>query len=274
MGKLTLVKLGGSLITDKTRPLTPRFETLARLAEEIAGSGLEGSLVVGHGSGSFGHVTAAQHQIHRGARTAEQVAGVAATQAHAHRLHRLVVDTLWKSGCRPFSFAPSSGLMATGGRVGSFNARPVATALELGLLPVTFGDVVMDTEWGASICSTEEAFESLIESLGELGLEVERVLWMGATEGILDAAAATIPLVDDENVERVTGALGSTAGEDVTGGMRLRLDTAWRLAGKGIESLILNGMQPGVLSSALAGRGPGGTRVASTASSTGAADDA
>ena len=261
---LTLVKLGGSLITDKTQPLTPRYETLARLAGEVCASGLHGSLLVGHGSGSFGHVTAALHEIHRGARTAEQVAGVAATQAHAHRLHRLVVEALWKAGCRPFSVPPSASLMAVAGRPGPIEARPVATALELGLLPVTLGDVVMDSEWGASICSTEAAFEALVEALGELGWHVDRILWMGVTDGIYNRSGRTVPEIDSGNVEAVVAGLEGAAGEDVTGGMRLRLETAWRLAGKGIESRILNGLEPGVLSAALGGSEGSGTRVAST----------
>ncbi len=274
MGReLTLVKLGGSLITDKALPLTPRIETLGRLAEEIhrgavSGTdvkGASGSLVIGHGSGSFGHVTAAQHRVHLGARDAEQVAGVAATQVHAHRLHRLVVETLWKAGCRPFSIAPSSNLMASAGRPGPFDTRPVTSALDLGLLPVTFGDVVMDSEWGASICSTEEAFESLVAGLEGTGWRVTRILWMGVTDGIYDANGSTVAEIGAANVETVLGGLSTgrdrAAGEDVTGGMRLRLETAWRLAERGIESWILDGLRPGALHDALAGRRTSGTAV-------------
>ena len=262
VNELTLVKLGGSLITDKTRSLTPRTETLARLAEEIAGAGSEPPLVVGHGSGSFGHVTAAKYGVHRGVDSPEAVDGVAATQVHAHRLHRLVVEALWKAGCRPFSLAPSAAMMAAAGRPGSWDAAPLRAALRLGLLPVTFGDVVMDTEWGASICSTEEVFEALIAALAGSGQRVARVLWMGATAGILDGDGSTIPAIDGDNVAEVAKHLGETVGADVTGGMRLRLETAWRLAERGIESWILNGLEPGVLRAALDGEPAGGTRVA------------
>jgi isopentenyl phosphate kinase len=263
--EVTLVKLGGSLITDKERPLTPRVETLSRLAEELARAGLAGALVIGHGSGSFGHVTAARHEIHRGARTPEQVEGVAATQVHAHRLHRLVVETLWRAGCRPFSLAPSSCLTASAGRRGALDRRPLTLALELGLVPVTFGDVLMDAEWGASICSTEMAFEAIADALSGSRWRIARVLWMGATDGIWDAAGRTLPSVDASNVEVVLAGLSSgsdrAAGEDVTGGMRLRLETAWRLAGLGIESWILDGLRPEVLLAALGGERRGGTVV-------------
>lgn len=261
MQSVTLLKLGGSLITDKSRPLTPRMETLVRLAEEIQRAGLIGSLILGHGSGSFGHVTAAKHSIHLGVETAEQVEGVAATQNHTHRLHRLVMETLWKAGNQVFSIVPSSNLTAVAARPEAFAVAPVLGALRLGLVPVTFGDVVIDSEWGASICSTEQVFEALVESLGASGTRVERVLWLGATDGIHDAAGVTVAEIHAGNRPEMLAAAGVAAGEDVTGGMRLRLETACRLADRGIPSWIGNGLEPGRLLAALQGEDVLGTLV-------------
>ena len=59
---IQLLKLGGSLITDKANAKTPRRETLSRIALEIAAyrryAGADGRLILGHGSGSFGHIPA------------------------------------------------------------------------------------------------------------------------------------------------------------------------------------------------------------------------
>lgn len=258
---VTLVKLGGSLITDKERPLTPRPETLSRLAEEIHGAGLAGRLVVGHGSGSFGHVTAARHDIHRGVRDPEQVEGVAATQIHAHRLHRLVAEALWKAGNLPFSLAPSAAMLAAEGEPGALDPGPLLAALDLGLLPVVFGDVLMDRAWGASICSTEQAFEAVVDGLVEAGRPVDRVLWMGITDGVYDRSGEPIREIRAASCSRLAAELEGAAGEDVTGGIRLRLETAGRLAERGIPSWILDGLEPEVLAEALAGRPRGGTKV-------------
>ncbi len=64
MPDLVVVKLGGSLITDKRTDSTLRPEVLARLCREIAAGReqLEESLMVTHGSGSFGHVAARRHE--------------------------------------------------------------------------------------------------------------------------------------------------------------------------------------------------------------------
>ncbi|MCX6065672.1 MAG: hypothetical protein NT121_07955, partial [Chloroflexi bacterium] len=63
MTELVFLKLGGSLITDKTLPYTPRLDKLADLASQIAAalSTRQLSLVLGHGSGSFGHIAAKKY---------------------------------------------------------------------------------------------------------------------------------------------------------------------------------------------------------------------
>lgn len=261
MRKITMVKLGGSLITDKQVALTPRPDTISRLADEIHRAGLGGELILGHGSGSFGHVTASEHSIHEGISSDEQIEGVSATQVHAHRLHRLVVEALWRAGNLPFSVFPSTALVGKSGPDGEIDSTAVALALDMGLLPVTLGDVLMDRSQGASICSTEAVFELLAASLPAHGVKVEEVLWMGATDGIYDASGETVPKIDASNAAAVLEGLHGAAGEDVTGGMRLRLDTALRLAAGGIRSWILNGLEPGALEQALVEGPASGTEV-------------
>src|SRR5690606_3643969 len=97
MTKLIFLKLGGSLITDKTAEEQLRPDVLARLAEEIATARAvqpDLRLVVGHGSGSFGHVAAARYDTRAGVRGPEAWAGFAEVSASAARLNRLVGDAL------------------------------------------------------------------------------------------------------------------------------------------------------------------------------------
>ena len=80
--ELTFIKLGGSLLTDKRQAGSFSAEVAARLAAELeeAARSRPGGLVVGHGSGSFGHATADEHRIHPGEIREEQLPGVVATQ--------------------------------------------------------------------------------------------------------------------------------------------------------------------------------------------------
>lgn len=259
---LTLVKLGGSLITDKRRPGHARRRVIDRLAAEIAAAveRRPGRLVVGHGSGSFGHPAAARHGVHRGLGGGGPE-GVAETQARAATLHRLVVDALLSAGAAPFSLAPSSYTCASAGRPVGLGLEPLARALGQGLLPVTYGDVVLDRRQGAAICSTETVFLALVRALRRHGQPVGRAIWLGETEGVFDEQGSLVEFLTRTNRRRVLAAAGPSAGTDVTGGMRLRLDTTLTLAGMGVESWIVDGRQPGLLARVLAGEVVPGTRV-------------
>jgi isopentenyl phosphate kinase len=267
-----LVKWGGSLITDKRTPETPRPADIARLAGELA-EGLPAArrrglaVVLGHGSGSFGHVAAARHRLAEGLRgsaghrDASQLAGVAETQARAAALHRLVLDSLAAAGVAAFSIAPSSMLVAADGEPAACYAEPVARALAAGLLPVVYGDVVTDRRRGVAIASTETVFLALAAALPEHGWRATEALWLGDTPGVYDDAGR--PLAALSPVEAARLSPGGSAGTDVTGGMAHRLAAAVRLAEQGVVSTIADGREAGLLAEYLSTGSAPGTRVTS-----------
>lgn len=290
MRPVVLVKLGGSLITRKDRADTPRAEVIDRLAREIAEArpGLEAGLVLGHGSGSFGHAAAHAHGLlgdaggqpvaegdrrraprdasSRSAADLDQVARAAAhVQQKAAELHALVLAALREAGLPAFSIAPSSAAVACGARIHSLQAEPFSIALSRSLVPVTYGDVVMDRERGASILSTEAVFAGLTESLPAHGWVVDRAIWLGETDGIYDAKGVTVSRVAASGRDRLAEAVGGSAATDVTGGMAHRLDTAIALAGRGVRSWIGDGRREGTLARALRGEEVGGTVVPAAA---------
>lgn len=260
---IVLVKLGGSLITDKGRRETSRPAVIARLAEEIARAAgrMPERLILGHGSGSFGHVAASEHGIAGGLRGPAQLPGVSLTQERAAALHREVTAALAAAGLAPFSIAPSSCLVTEAGRPAAFADEPLVLALRNGLLPVVYGDVVMDRAQGVAICSTERVIEALADSLPARGLRIRRALWLGETDGVYDGEGRTIPLLTEASFAEAAGALRGASGTDVTGGIRHRVETALALARLGIPSLVLNGLAPGHLERALLGEPVPGTEI-------------
>ena len=289
--EVTLLKLGGSLLTEKTGVDAVRPGVLARLAAEIAesaamegapgpGAGAEGeaagrgapgprhaaggALVLAHGSGSFGHVAARRHGIAAGLHGPDQLPGVSLTQERASALHWQVCAALAAAGLHPFSLAPSSSVVAAHGRPLTIAVEPLLLALARGLLPVLYGDVVMDREQGVAICSTERLFELLARELPAHGMRVRRVLWLGETDGVYDADGRTVDRLAAGDLAlrgELRGAIGTAAGTDVTGGMLHRVETAFALAARGIPSLIANGTTPGLLAAALRGEPVRGTEV-------------
>ena len=262
MLSVDVIKLGGSLITDKTQPFTVREEVIGRLAREIA-EGWDahgGRVVLGHGSGSFGHVAAERSGLLDNHSDTPRARGMSQTQQAAFALHRRVTDALRDAGIPVFSFSPSSAFVASAGEPAQVQVEPVRRALELGAVPVAYGDVVMDRERGATICSTETVLRALIDGLAG-NIKTRRVLWFGDTEGVYDAGGQTIEELPPDEIDSLLEDVGAPSGTDVTGGMRHRLHVARELAHRGIPSLITSGLQAGHLRRALRGQTVSGTTV-------------
>ena len=259
MSEVVFLKLGGSLITDKTRPQALRGEVLARLAGEIAEARAarpDLRLLLGHGSGSFGHVTARKHGTRAGVRTPEQWVGFAETARVAAELDRLVIDALWAAGVPALRIQPSASAACHDGELRALAERPVSEALAHGLVPVAHGDVAFDDVRGGTIVSTEAIFAYLAARL-----RPARVLLAGEVDGVLTADPASgargelIPVITRGNLAAIEAALGGSRGVDVTGGMiaKVRAMVALAQATPGLREVrILSGLTPGLVRDALA----------------------
>ena len=262
---LQFLKLGGSLITDKRTARTPRKEVIARLITEIESvraANLDLKLLLGHGSGSYGHVPAKKYGTRQGVVSSEQWQGFAEVWYEAATLNRIVMETLHASGLPAISFPASAGVTAKDGKVAVWNLAPLSAALEGGLLPVVFGDVVFDIARGGTILSTEDIFTHLARQLCPM-----RILLAGIDAGVwadFPACTQLIPEITPENWDTVAASLSGSAATDVTGGMqskvRAMLDLA--IAIPGLEISIFSGEQPGNLAAAIQGESLG-TRIIS-----------
>ena len=158
---LTFLKLGGSLITDKTQEATPRLEHLERLAAEVRAA-LEARpdirLVLGHGSGSFGHFAGRRYGTRAGVHNDQEWVGYARVSAAAARLNRLVTDAFLEAGVPVLSLQPSASAHCDDGQLRALETAPIQTALAHGLVPILYGDVALDAVRGGTIVSTEEIF--------------------------------------------------------------------------------------------------------------------
>ena len=251
MVDVVFLKLGGSLITDKTGVEAVRPAVLARLAREIeearrARPGLP--LLLGHGSGSFGHVAAARHHTRQGVETAEQWHGFAAVSAAAARLNRLVVEALLAAGVPAITLQPSASAVCQDGRLVSLALEPVRRSLAAGLVPVVYGDVAFDEGRGGTIISTEEIMTFLAT-----GVQPSWLLLAGETAGVLDEQGGVVPLITPANFEEIRPALGGSRGTDVTGGMASKVRGMLDLVESRpqLKIRIFSGLEAGAVTQAL-----------------------
>jgi isopentenyl phosphate kinase len=165
---LVFLKLGGSLITDKNKTDSPNLHKIEEIAVEIA-SALrdvpELQLVLGHGSGSFGHHAAREFNTRAGVSSPKEWMGFAHVWDRAHALNTIIEQALVKASIPALTFSPSSCIITRNHAVQSWNTTPLQMALKNHLVPLIHGDVVFDEQLGGTILSTEELFIALSKHL-------------------------------------------------------------------------------------------------------------
>jgi isopentenyl phosphate kinase len=269
MKELVFLKLGGSLITDKTQPYTPQLDVIKDVALQIA-TALQTHpnlrLVIGHGAGSFGHVPASEYHtrdglprssplIHRERDESEDSywKGFAEVWYQASALNRFVMKALHKAGVRAIALPPSSSVIASNGQVLVWETTPIRMSLSSRIVPVIFGDVVFDEIRGGTILSTEDLFTHLAHALNP-----ERILLAGIEAAVWEdfpGRTQKIEKITPGSYADVSEGVGKSSGADVTGGMQSKVDQMLELVQKNSELTvqIFSGAQPGNIVRALTG---------------------
>ena len=251
---LIFCKLGGSTITDKQKPATPRLEQIARLADQVRearSAAPEQLLLLGHGSGSFGHAVGKRYQVHQGLDDGADWWGYAATGAAAARLNRIVTDRFLEAGVPVVSVQPSASVRCRDGEIVSMETYPIREALRHGLVPLVHGDVAFDEERGCAIVSTERVMAYLA---GEL--RPTRMILVGEVDGVYDRdplqdrTAKRIRTITPATFGEIRSQLGESHSVDVTGGMLSKVSEMVSLVSRGVTQrvhLISGGNQGALL---------------------------
>lgn len=258
--EIIFLKLGGSLITDKDTPYTPRIDKLNELALEIK-TALDSNpgllLILGHGSGSFGHTAAKKHGTRNGVQTNEQWHGFAEVKFQAAELTRHVIESLMNAGLPAISIHPSSSMVSDNRKVIHHNIVVLRKALDVHLLPVVHGDVAFDESLGGTILSTEDVFAFLAEQFSPT-----RILLAGIEAGVWADFPARTKLVKQiqlSDYEKMRAGIVGSASTDVTGGMKAKVEEMLELVrkNKGLSVQIFSAEEKGFLTRALNGENVG-----------------
>lgn len=246
---MILIKLGGSVITDKTRYRTFLKEQVSRLCREIAQSGQ--SVMIVHGAGSFGHVVAKKYALQHGLVDFIQIPAVAQVQYDTRDLSQMVVRELISNGIPAVSVPPGSCFVMDDGKLVADNMEAVKALAHIGVMPVMFGDVVADRKKGFGICSGDQAMEVLSKVFKPDG-----VVFVSDIDGLYTADPKTHP--DAEFIREVTpetleGISTDSKVDDVTGGVRGKMEAMLRMCADDRECVLVNGTVPGRLLSLLKG---------------------
>lgn len=215
--ELIFIKLGGSLITDKHVEARYRSEIVRAIGESLYQAKVERPdlrFLLGHGSGSFGHMAAARYGTRDGVRSGEEWRGFVEVASAAAELHRLVYHDLRECHLPVMSIQPSASVLCEKGSLVAFNWLTLRELISRGLIPLIYGDVSLDVYWGGTIASTEEIFSYLVQPLAP-----NRILLLGEVDGVYDEGGEVIRRITPANYHLHAGQLGDSSATDVTGGM-------------------------------------------------------
>lgn len=263
--EIIILKLGGSVITKKSEGKKEVNEkNLKRLAKEIfyvkKKKKKNLSLVIVHGAGHFGHTIAKEYELNKGFKDERQIEGMIKTHQSMENLNFKVVKILQDVGLNAISFQPSSTGILKNKKLIFFPTKVIKEFLKLDLIPVLYGDVLIDKKTRINILSGDHLVPYLAKKLN-----ADRVILCTDVDGVFDLDpkknkdAKLISFLSKKNLYKIK--LGRSKSTDVTGGMKRKVQELLDIAKKGIKSNIINGFKPGLLKKALLNENRLGTTI-------------
>lgn len=259
--KPVVLKIGGSVITDKNGELAARTESINRLAEEIAKANVE-NLVIVHGGGSFGHPTAKKYGIKDGLKNEKQKVGFAETHHVMTVLNGLVMDALVWHNIPAVSVTPSSCITTETGRIKLFDETVTKGLLEMGFTPVLYGDATLDEKLGFTVLSGDQIVAYLAKKF-----DARRLVLGVDVDGLYDSDPKTeknaqlYQQMTLRELKNIKGKLGISTTADVTGGMLGKITELIASVEHGIPVAIVNASKPDRVYKALIGEKVEGTII-------------
>jgi isopentenyl phosphate kinase len=256
-----ILKLGGSVITDKSKPSTPNLSTINRLAGEVSRANVS-PLILVHGGGSYGHPEAKAYRIADGLKDKKQLVGFSKTHEAMVSLNKLMVNSLLNEGVPAFGMAPSSFIVTKAGRIHFFEDAPFKQAVQTGLIPVLYGDAVLDTDQGFAILSGDQ-----IASCLAVKMHAKRLIMGVDVDGLFTddpkkvSSASLIQRVTLAEIQSLRNKIGKTSVTDVTGGMLGKVSELVLPVSQGVQALIVNALKPDNVYKSLIGEDVIGTRI-------------
>ena len=255
---MQVLKLGGSVITAKDEPMTADQDNVMRLCEEVKAA-WPMPLIIVHGGGSFGHPVASKYGIAEGFTSQRQVPGYARTHQAMVMLNSIVVDALLDLGVPAVSVTPSSFITTSDGRIDAVDFWIVGRLVVRGILPILYGDAVLDRRRGFCILSGDQLAVRLATELG-----ASRLIFGVDVDGVFTSNPKLAPdarLIKRLPLEKLEGfiKIGRALTTDVTGGMLGKVSEAREAIEAGVEVQIVNATKRDVILKALRGEPVTGT---------------
>ncbi|MEM0026362.1 MAG: isopentenyl phosphate kinase [Ignisphaera sp.] len=255
MDIVNILKIGGSVITNKDVEYSIKFDEMYRVAYEISKAYqlCTKRIILIHGGGSFGHATVVEH--------GNIESGQAITQIvwFMKELNTVFTDALNAYGVPAISLDTHAVFYRS--RRGDLEcfSKPIEMSLKKGVIPILFGDIIFG-DGGTEILSGDEIAWKLSTIF-----KPSRILFATDVDGVYDKdprepGARFLELVKIGEIEVIDTSLRKRI--DVTGGIKTKLLYGLKYWNSDIrEVLIFNGLKKDNIVKALCGKNVRGSKV-------------
>jgi isopentenyl phosphate kinase len=256
-----VLKIGGSLITNKDGYCEPNYPSIRGYAKVVAKHWdlLKGNLILILGGGSFGNGVPIRYSL-KNSTDNWRSEDLLMMTVKMFEWQTIVSMVFREEGVPCYPFQTGAYLTTRDGEPEHFLIEPIKRIQEMGLLPILAGDMAFDSEKQFVIYSSDNMPELFLDQF-----HVKRVVMLTDVPGIWrereDGSRELIRTVSVENSSEVLGQTGASGKQDVTGGMKNKLHALLRVAEKGVDSIICDGTDPQMLVRALFDAEPPGTIV-------------
>ncbi len=229
--KRIFIKIGGSFITDKSRPDSFKKDRVRSIVKAIykLREMADIDIVLAHGAGAYGHIKAKIYNAQSGIHPEFGWHGFYEIRRDMTHMNLEFMQICTEEKLFPITVQPSAIITASAGQVRSMDASVITRLLSFGQIPVLHGDIVVDDTQGFTIASTEDILTALVDEM-----HFSSVVMISDVPGVLDSREQVIPEINPDNYDKIMMHLKGAKGVDVTGGMRGKVQQLYQLirAGK------------------------------------------
>jgi isopentenyl phosphate kinase len=253
---VVLIKLGGSVITHKQKPLTINKIAIDRILKTL--SSVKVPIILVHGGGSFGHYWSIKYDMHsKPERYSSE--GIAVVHESMILLNHMIVKSMLKLKMNPYSIPPFSFML--GNKPILKKIFELAFMTKDKIIPITYGDIVYRSYHRYSILSGDELM-TMISSV----LRPKKVIFAVNVDGIYKDPQnrEVVQIIEEKSLIKFSG-----VNFDITGGMKRKVREALKISLAGMDIHFVNGFKPERLLKILENRKTEGTVIKGKRSSTG-----
>jgi isopentenyl phosphate kinase len=227
---MILIKLGGSIITNKEKPLSARKKTIDNLAKSL--KKIQEPIIIVHGGGSYGHYWSVKYDMHTKERKYD-LRGVSIVKNSMIELNKIILDSFLKNKLNPYCLPPTDFM--TGNKPITKKVKEIEKISKSGLIPVTFGDALWYGQNKTYILSGDKIMTHLAKILKPklciFALNEDGVYSDLKSKKLIRELKGENPTISENKM-------------DVTGGMTRKIEEATKISKMGMKVFFVNGNKP------------------------------